>query len=54
MNMQRMPIALQIAGMFFVVTALMLLILGYTLYYFKQAGADAENIVSKTAPQVVR
>ena len=53
MNMQRMPIALQIAGMFFVVTALMLLILGYTLYYFKQAGADAENIVSKTAPQVV-
>ena len=53
MNKSRMPIAVQLGSIFFAVTLLMLLILGYTLFQFQAAGQEAENIVSKTAPQVV-
>ncbi|WP_346356274.1 methyl-accepting chemotaxis protein [Azotosporobacter soli] len=53
MEKSRFPIAMQLAGMFTLVAALLLMILGYTLFQFKQAGLEAENIVNSTAPRLV-
>lgn len=53
MNKQRFPIRMQLAGMFTVVSVLLLLVLGYTLYEFKQAGSDTEVIVNQTAVRLI-
>jgi methyl-accepting chemotaxis protein len=53
MNKRRYPIRMQLAGMFTAVSALLLLVLGYTLYEFKQAGNDTEVIVNQTAARLI-
>lgn len=53
MNKRRFPIRMQLAGMFAAVSALLLLVLGYTLYEFKQAGSAAEIIVTQTSVRLV-
>lgn len=53
MEKKRFPIRLQLAGMFTVVAALLLLVLGYTLYEFRQAGNEAEIIVTQTSVRLV-
>lgn len=53
MNKQRFPIRMQLAGMFTVVSVLLLLVLGYTLYEFKQAGSDTEVIVNQMAVRLI-
>jgi methyl-accepting chemotaxis protein len=53
MNKQRFPIRMQLAGMFTVVSVLLLVVLGYTLYEFKQAGSDTEVIVNQTAVRLI-
>lgn len=44
---------MQLAGMFAAVAILLLLVLGYTLYEFKQAGSDTEIIVNQTAVKLI-
>lgn len=53
MNKRRFPIRMQLAGMFAAVAILLLLVLGYTLYEFKQAGSDTEIIVNQTAVKLI-
>ncbi|AIF54077.1 methyl-accepting chemotaxis protein [Pelosinus sp. UFO1] len=53
MEKRRFPIRVQLAGMFAVVAALLLLVLGYTLYEFRQAGNEAEIIVTQTSVRLV-
>lgn len=53
MEKRRFPIRVQLAGMFAVVAALLLLVLGYTLYEFRQAGNEAEVIVTQTSVRLV-
>jgi methyl-accepting chemotaxis protein len=53
MNKRRFPIRMQLAGMFAAVSALLLLVLGYTLYEFKQAGNDTDVIVNQTAVRLI-
>lgn len=44
---------MQLAGMFAAVAILLLLVLGYTLYQFKQAGSDTEIIVNQTVVKMI-
>jgi methyl-accepting chemotaxis protein len=53
MKKRRFPIRMQLAGMFAAVSALLLLVLGYTLYEFKQAGNDTDIIVNQTAVRLI-
>lgn len=49
----RMPIGMQLAGMFALVTVLMLSVLGFSLYHFQKAGAETELIVNQTAARLI-
>jgi len=53
MNKKRFPIGLQLAGMFVVVSVLFLSVLTYTLIQFKQAGREAEVIVTQTTVRML-
>lgn len=50
---KRFPISLQLAGMFAVVSMLFLSVLAYTLVQFKQAGREAEVIVTQTTARMI-
>lgn len=52
-NMTRMPILVQISGMFALVTVLMLAILGYALYNLKSVGDAGEAVSKHTAIRAV-
>jgi methyl-accepting chemotaxis protein len=53
MGKRRIPIRLQLAGMFSLVACLLLAVLSYTLYEFRQAGNDSEIIVTNTSADLV-
>lgn len=53
MAKQRFPIRVQLAGMFALVSILFISVLTYTLVQFKEAGREAEVIVTKTADQMI-
>jgi len=50
---QRVPIVVQLAGMFALVSILFVSVLTYTLYQFRQAGQEAEIIVTQTSVRLV-
>jgi len=53
MEKQRVPIVIQLAGMFALVSILFVSVLSYTLYQFRQAGHEAEIIVTQTSVRLV-
>lgn len=53
MNKRRFPIGFQLAGMFAVVAVLFLSVMTYTLVQFKQAGQEAEVIVTQTTVRMI-
>lgn len=53
MEKKRFPIGVQLAGMFALVSILFLSVLTYTLIQFKQAGREAEVIVTKTTVRMM-
>ena len=50
---KRFPIAFQLAGMFALVSILFLAVLSYTLFHFKDAGREAEVIVTETSVRMI-
>lgn len=49
----RISIGMQLAGMFAVVTILLLSVLGFSLYHFQQAAGETEVIVNQTATRLI-